>query len=244
MGNLTDAVTIGLMIKYWEPGKVKTRLGQTIGMEQAAALHRLFVSQLCSELSGCGSRRVVSVSPDESERRFRHELESWGLDSHWDTMPQGGGDLGHRISHWFQAVLDDPHNSPSAILLGADCPTIDAGVVAEATERLRDHDAVAGPALDGGYYLIGLRGPWIPGRHDRLFVEMPWSTDQVLAITRERIKSAGLTVAELQPREDIDTQRELDNLIASGHDDDRWTELIAEIERLVVRPSLTERPSP
>jgi glycosyltransferase A (GT-A) superfamily protein (DUF2064 family) len=65
---------------------------------------------------------------------------------------------------------------------------------------LERHPAVIGPALDGGYYLIGLNRP-----QPDLFVGIDWSTKHVLPETLRRISRLGLTVEQLQPLEDIDT---------------------------------------
>ena len=77
----------------------------------------------------------------------------------------------------------------------------------DAADRLTDHDAVLGPAVDGGYTLIGLRR-----FEPSLFDAMPWSTPQVLALTRERLHAAGLRHAELAPLHDIDEPADLVHL--------------------------------
>lgn len=204
------------MTKYWAPGQVKTRLGISVGMRQAAALHRLFVSHLCASLARVAEHNTVCLSPDTDLERFQRALTAWGLADRWDTMPQGTGDLGQRMARWFQRCLDRCQSGglQRAILIGADCPTLEADLIRLAAEMLIEQDAVIGPANDGGYYLIGLRGPW-KSQHpqfESLFSDIPWSTDQVLEITRQRLELAGMSYAELDVREDVDTQVELDHL--------------------------------
>ncbi|MFK8113029.1 MAG: TIGR04282 family arsenosugar biosynthesis glycosyltransferase [Rubripirellula sp.] len=204
------------MTKFWEAGKVKTRLGSSLGMDQAASVHRLFVSYLCDSLSTAGGRRVISFSPDSRLDDLRTALESWHLDSDWDIMPQGDGDLGERMQRWFESSL--PTEDSRSILIGTDCPLLSRRVIVEASELLLTHDAVLGPAVDGGYYLIGLRGSWNARGHDlqHLFTEINWSTDEVLDTTIRRLREAELSFAELSISEDIDTISELRNLFVSA----------------------------
>lgn len=234
----TDPWTLGLMTKYWDAGQVKTRLGATIGMERAASLHRLFVSRLLASLSDVAVRRVICVSPDEDQPRFQQELESWGLHGVWEVMPQGGGTLGARIARWFQQFL--VNGDSRAILIGADCPTLAPDEVNRAAELLLTNRAVLGPAADGGYYLIGLRGCWEAdaGLLETLFDQVPWSTDEVLEITRRRLSDANLSWAELAVREDIDTDVELQNLRESVPPDcGRHPGLRTEIDRILDSPA-------
>lgn len=232
------------MTKYWDIGQVKTRLGVTIGMDRAASLHRIFVSYLSAALSDVADRNVICLSPDEQQERFRLDLESWGLDGVWEVMPQGGGDLGARIARWFQQILGNRESN--AILIGADCPTLDADVIEQAAQWLNTNRVVLGPTVDGGYYLIGLRGPWDSHATglESLFHDIPWSTGRVMGVTRQRLRDAEMTHAELDIREDVDTSIELERLrVELDSGGDRHAELKAEIDRILVDPSLTS-PSP
>jgi glycosyltransferase A (GT-A) superfamily protein (DUF2064 family) len=110
---------------------------------------------------------------------------------------------------------------------------------------LRAHDVVLGPAADGGYYLIGLRGPWVSHQagFETLFQNMPWSTARVLPITRERLKTAGLSFTELETREDVDTIVELNHLRASLETaGGREAKLRAGIERILREDSSCDDP--
>ncbi len=156
------------MTKFWDVGQVKTRLGASIGMERAAGLHRLFISHLCTSLADVADQRIACLSPDPSDGRFEAELRSWGLEGRWNTIPQGDGNLGDRMERWFIRCLSDQVSSNSsessksvkAILIGGDCPILDTNVLRNAAELLAQRDVVLGPAADGGYYLIGMRGPF------------------------------------------------------------------------------------
>ncbi|MGI9474663.1 MAG: TIGR04282 family arsenosugar biosynthesis glycosyltransferase [Rubripirellula sp.] len=198
------------MTKYWEPGRVKTRLGQSIGMESAALLHRLFVSYLCENLVEVGGRLELCVSPPQSLTLIGEQLRTWGLSDRWGITSQCDGDLGVRIRHWFHRTLMENPNA-SALLIGSDCPTLTRGDIQCAAKALDNDDVVLGPAVDGGYYLIGIRGPWRP-EFDSLFQAIPWSTDRVFTVTKKRLAETKLTSSDLDQREDVDTIEELMNL--------------------------------
>ena len=241
--NRNSIASIGMMAKYWTPGTVKTRLGASIGLEKSARLHELFVMTLARSLGRWSHsqpiRLVAVVTPDDKQAAFQS-----AIDPTWTTQLQADGDLGNRMQQWFLDTLryetdssaeKSDQFSDKAILIGADCPTIDTDVIFKATQLLDDHELVLGPAVDGGYYLIALRGPWRK-EFETLFANMTWSTDDVLAITQQRASDAGIKVALLQPREDVDTVEVLDRLrsdlsdrAASDPDSQRLLQGIASI---------------
>ena len=90
------------------------------------------------------------------------------------------------------------------LLIGTDAPGVDAAYLRAAAAALATHDAVFGPALDGGYTLVGLRQPT-----PALFAQMPWSTPQVMGETRKRLAHLGLRHAELPALSDIDEPADL-----------------------------------
>ena len=87
----------------------------------------------------------------------------------------------------------------AVICIGTDCPYVRKTDLDQAIDILSKKDAVLGPALDGGYWAIGLRKP-----EATLFQDMPWSTPEVLAITRQRLQAAGMSFRELRQLEDVD----------------------------------------
>lgn len=232
------------MTKFWDCGKVKTRLGKAIGMERAGSLHQLFVSHLCASLAHVASRKVLCLAPDHRLAAMESALQSWGLNGQWKVMAQGSGNLGERIQRWF--IHNLPDESSRAILIGADCPRLGAEQIDQASEVLRKRDVVLGPAADGGYYLIGLQGAWLANefRFEKLFRDVPWSTDQVLNVTRSRLDTAGLIFAELETREDVDTIDELRNLRKSlAGETNPHAELKTGIDRILAGVSLSAPPS-
>lgn len=237
--NLNDnCLTLGLMAKFWEPGRVKTRLGNSIGMRRAARIHRIFATYLCETLRTSADRRLVSLSPIERQADFQSALDETNAGAAWSFIDQGTGELGDRMKRWFSQCLTGRNSR--AILLGADCPTIRPELISSADQWLMDHPIVLGPARDGGYYLIGLCGRW-EDHHDRfesLFRDIPWSTPEVFELTRTRAAAAGLSIAALETGEDVDTIVELNNLLASLGERD--AELRSAIEKTMTDPTLAD----
>ncbi len=97
-------------------------------------------------------------------------------------MSQGAGDLGDRMNRAFSQP-----DAGCTVIIGTDCPVLNADYVAHALERLSQGvETVVGPAEDGGYVLLGLREPDATLAR-LLFRDMPWGTDKVLAETLRRL---------------------------------------------------------
>jgi hypothetical protein len=117
------------------------------------------------------------------------------------VRPQAAGDLGEKLR---AAVADAfARGAGGVIAIGGDCPGVDAACLERAAAGLRDHDCVLGPALDGGYCLLGLRE-----REDGLFRCIPWGTETVLEATRKRCRETGRSVLLLEPLRDVDTEED------------------------------------
>ena len=186
-------------------GFAKTRLIPALGGEGAARLAarllRRAVEQACDAAPGAVT---LCCSPDTTHPAF----QAWTRDARVTLADQGDGDLGARMTAAFSRTLGDGSERP-AVLIGTDAPGLDAAYLREAVQALRHHDAVFGPALDGGYTLVGLRHP-APG----LFRDIAWSTAAVMTQTRDRLHTLGLSHAELAPLADIDEPADLVHLPA------------------------------
>ncbi len=163
-----------LFAKFWEPGRVKTRLAQVIGEAAAAATYRLFVDACLKRLAATGESRTVVFWPPEEREVF----ERVAIHQGWQCQPQAPGDLGDRMHAAAEAV----------VLLGSDSPNLPVEYVRRAIELLQQADIVLGPAADGGYYLFATRL-----NRRELFEGVEWSSSRVLEQTLERIH-------HLQPR--------------------------------------------
>ncbi|MBC7892133.1 MAG: glycosyltransferase, partial [Sphingobacteriaceae bacterium] len=91
-----------------------------------------------------------------------------------------------------------------AVIIGTDCPDLSADLLTNAFSALETHEFVLGPALDGGYYLLGMRV-----LEESLFQNKTWSTDSVLRDTLEDIRALGKTVHLLPTLSDVDTPADL-----------------------------------
>lgn len=182
--------TVVLMLKAPVPGRVKTRLAADIGGEQACLVYRRLVEHQAGQIPADWRVEVHFDPPGALD-----SMQAW-LGPRPVYVPQPEGDLGVRLS----AVLDrGPAGRFPLIFLGGDCPHLNAPVLAEAAKLLESHEVVLGPAVDGGYVLIGMNAP-----HPELFQGIAWSTEHVLRQTLERAEAAGLSVVLLPEMEDVD----------------------------------------
>jgi rSAM/selenodomain-associated transferase 1 len=175
-------------------GRVKTRLAAEAGLALAVRFARHSLAALMQRV-GCDARwsTLLAVTPDNAVR-------SRGWPRGVELIPQGGGDLGRRM----QRLMDNAPPGP-VVIVGTDIPVIGRRHIASAFRALGDHDAVLGPATDGGYWLIGLRRrPCVP----RAFAGVRWSTAYALDDTLASLR--GRRIARLPTLGDVDTAADLD----------------------------------
>ncbi len=187
-----------ILVKSPRLGEVKTRLMPAVGPEGSAALALAFLDDTLAMARGREwARVVVSVAGDSSLLVLPDDVEVWS---------QGAGDLGERME---RALLRALVKAPRAILIGTDSPGLPPRLLEGARTALATHDAVLGPASDGGFYLIGL-DRCEPG----LLCGLPWSRSDTLVHTEARLRHAGRSVARLEPWFDVDEPADLLRLAA------------------------------
>lgn len=195
------------------PGQVKTRLCPPLTPDEAASLHGSFVLDSLERSTATvkrgsvrrgfgGMGRVVACAPSSQHVFFKILEERYGV----RLIDQVGDNLGARMDHAFKTTFAMGYQR--VVLVGTDVPLLPRSTYTHALSLLFHHDLILGPSLDGGYFLIGLKRP----RPD-LFTDIPWSTDQVLALTREKAEASGLRTALLPAQRDIDTIDDLRGLI-------------------------------
>ena len=183
-----------VMLKEPRPGRVKTRLGRDIGMVAAAWWFRHQAARLLRRIEDPRWRLVLAVSPDAEGRRSR----VWP--AHLPRVPQGKGTLGDRMARLLRRLPPGP-----VCIIGADIPDIGRAHIARAFAALGRHDAVIGPAPDGGYWLIGLRRTRaVPAR---LFDGVRWSGPHARADTLAGLR--GQRVALIDTLRDVDEASDL-----------------------------------
>jgi len=188
--------TVVLMLKAPVPGRVKTRLAVDIGDQAACAAYRRLVEHQIGQIPS-DWRVEVHFDPPGGGGAMREWLGHRPL-----YVPQPAGDLGVRLSCAMNdggAGDPDPVGRFPLVFLGGDCPYLEEKVLVEAAKSLESHEVVLGPAVDGGYVLIGMNSP-----HPELFRGIEWSTERVLGQTLDRARGAGLSVALLPVLEDVD----------------------------------------
>lgn len=193
--------------KYPEPGRVKTRLIGAFTAEQAAQVHRRCLRLTLDCLHEVGRVEIVLAgSPDGED--FAEFLPPGAR-----LLPQGAGDLGGRLA----LVVEQTFGAGArrVLLVGSDCPEMCPEDVTTALDLLDRVDVVVGPAVDGGYYLLGLRGP-----ETGLFASIDWSSSRVLAQTRARAAGMGLSLVLIDERRDVDEVGDMMALVDEIADDD------------------------
>jgi rSAM/selenodomain-associated transferase 1 len=185
---------LGLFAKWPRAGAVKTRLGGD--PDWAAAVDRAFLLDTLQRLATVAARRVVVFTPSEAEGDFAGLVHG-----RFQLEPQAAGDLGQRLAGFFRGQL--AAGATAVVAVGVDSPTLPVEHVERAFTELERVDAVLGPALDGGYYLMGC-GPRLPPMFDGI----PWSTADVLAETVARLADPTWQLALLPPWYDVDTPKD------------------------------------
>ena len=191
-------VRLVIFTRWPEPGQAKTRLIPALGAEGAALVHRRLTERTVAAARASGLAievRTTGASPSA--------FANW-LGDDLDFVDQGEGDLGERLK---RAV------SPAPLLfVGSDLPDLTPGHLIDAATGMAGNRVVVGPAEDGGYWALGLTEPC-----DSLFDDVPWGTDQVLAITLGRLRDGKIDPVLLPTLADCDRPEDLG----------RWPDLTA-----------------
>lgn len=197
---MIEPVAIAILAKAPVAGLAKTRLIPALGAEGAAALQARFIRATLEKTLEARTGPVsLWCAPDAGHPLFAELSIAHPIRLH----VQPDADLGIRMLRAIETAMGP------AIVIGTDCPPIDAAMLRTAASMLRGNDAgradvVLGPARDGGYGLIGMRKP-----EPSLFQDMVWSTSNVAEESRQRAISAGLTLRETELIWDVDQPEDL-----------------------------------
>lgn len=199
---------IAVMAKASDPGHTKTRLVPPLTFEQAAQCNTAFLRDAAENILAAAAQNsiagYVAYGPADTEAFFH------------DNLPQEIAlieacypSLGDCLDHAIAQLLARGHRA--AVVLNSDSPTLPTPLLIETAEVLaRPGDrAVLGPALDGGYYLLGVKA-----QHRRLLEDIVWSTPQVTPQTLERAAELHLPVHILPTWYDVDDIAGLKILLA------------------------------
>ena len=188
---MQSSAILGIFAKQPRAGNAKTRLAQATSADWARHVAEAFLEDTLDRFAQLSVCRTIIYSPGDAADYFS------GLSNgRYELVPQGDGDLGQRL----QAFVDEAHRRKFTriVAIGADSPTLPVEYVDQAFALLEEKDVIIGPAFDGGYYLIGCGLREMP-----LFVDIPWSSANVLAKTIERVTTQSLAL--LPPWYDVDS---------------------------------------
>lgn len=186
-----------IFIKYPQAGLVKTRLAKNIGASKAAFLYRLFVEALLKRTEDKSFQRTIFYSPAGKKK----EIVRW-LGKDVKIYPQKGRHLGERLARAFKLAFKN--SAGRVVAIGSDSPTLDKGVLLRAFKKLKNTQCVLGPALDGGYYLIGLSF-----FDERIFKGISWGTKNVFSRTINKLKQLKAGCELLGEALDVDSYQDM-----------------------------------
>lgn len=209
-------------LKFPDPGRVKTRLAADLDdPEVAAALYEALAERVVTEIYPLDAGYDVFLFVDDHTDLDRYR--EW-LGADWRYRPQSNGDLGERLSDAFAECFETGYRKVAVI--GSDCVGLDQEFIETMFQNLDHNTAVMGPSMDGGYYLLAVKehSPW-------LFDDMPWSTEEVQQITKDRIENREGTLYMLPEKRDVDT---LEDLVALRESLPPEHFLVSKIDALVL----------
>src|SRR5262249_27145482 len=178
--------TIAVSAGWPEPGQVKTRLSPALPAALACELQAaMLLDTLAAVRASAATRRVLYWADAPANPPGEHGFV--------EARPHGA-DLGEGLTAAVEAGLGA---GGPVLASGSDAPEITGEGLDAARAALADHDLALGPAIDGGFYLVGLSR-----RAPRLFDTIAWSTARALEETRAKASEIGLKVAVLEPLAD------------------------------------------
>jgi hypothetical protein len=183
-----------IFAKFPEPGRVKKKIGEVIGMDSSAGLCSAFINDLISKNKDKDYDLYLSFIGHQYKEKYKNIFPEAIL------YVQRGMNLGENMYCSFEDLLDD---YDKVVIIGCDVPNLGSDIIVKAFNALDSYDVVIGPAEDGGYYLIGMKQP-----HE-IFEGLPWGSDKLLDAQIELLKEKKLTYVLLERMSDVDTIDEL-----------------------------------
>lgn len=198
--DITPRIEIAILAKAPVAGLAKTRLIPHLGADGAAALQRWLLQRTVAAAVVADLGPVTLwCTPDIDHPEFA-VCRAFGTVA---LRRQPAGDLGERM----HAAIAESSTSAGTLVIGTDCAVLTPGLLRQAAESLRQHDATVVPAEDGGYVLIGMREA---GR--QAFHAVDWSTERVMAQTRARLTAMKWRWHEFPPLWDVDRKEDFERL--------------------------------
>ena len=184
-----------IFTKNPELGKVKTRLAATIGDDAALAVYNQLLLHTVSATEHLPVDKFVFYSD------YIEQEDVWDSEHYYKEIQQGN-DLGERMKNAFASTFKKGYHK--IVIIGTDCPGLNAEIIMNAFSYLQTNDVVIGPAEDGGYYLLGMKQM----QHE-LYEGIQWSTGAVLNDTINKCTALQLNYCMLGVLKDIDEEKDL-----------------------------------
>ena len=181
-------------------GKAKPRLMPFLSAEECASLYSCFLRDVYQKAKAVQADVYVFYTPREKRDMFQTLL---GPDA--VLLPQHGENLGQKMKNAIGAVLRMGYEK--VVLMGTDIPHIHTETIENAFGNLENRDIVIHPALDGGYYLIGMKREF-----DSIWNIRRYGTNTVMYDTLQHIKAENLSTSVGQMYYDIDGREDLKQL--------------------------------
>lgn len=172
-------------------GKVKTRLADALGEENALLIYQKLLQHTCLIATHISADKYVFYL------EYINHNDLWKNDLYKKEL-QAGNDLGERMKNAFELLFQKGYKE--VVIIGSDCYELTDEIIMNAFDQLQQKNVVIGPAKDGGYYLLGMN-VFIP----QLFTGKSWSTNKVFPETLAEIKSCNYSLHQLPLLNDVDT---------------------------------------
>lgn len=194
------------MAKWHAYGRCKTRLSRDIGkicsanVQRKMTAHTVAVAQyienkglidICIAITGLGFKKSKRWSNELGIRNFNL---------------QGKGCLGERMRR--QIIKNKKYSfakTRNIIFIGTDLPDFCHMDLINTLAKLKKNDLILGPSNDGGYWLIAFSEKLLSTDLYLPFINIKWSSQNVLKQTLKNLTSKELKYDFLHRKIDIDT---------------------------------------
>lgn len=201
------------MAKSPQAGRVKTRLCPPCTFEEAARVAEAALADTLGAVAGSGAdRKVIALDGP---------CGPW-LPPGFEILPQRGGSLADRLAHAWADL--GPAADSWGIQIGMDTPQVSTALLDRCLAERGPRRALLGPAVDGGWWLIGLpmADPYA------VFAGIEMSQRDTGAAQARRLRALGYSVGRAATLRDIDTIDDL-AVVATAIPSSRTAAVAAEL---------------
>ncbi len=185
-------------------GLAKTRLAPAFGADGAAELAAAALLDTLVAVRGASvGPRIVALTGDLSEARRAGEITRMLED--FTVIPQRGKGFAERLS---KAHAEAGALAGAPVLqIGMDTPQVSPEVLSDAASLLADDDtqAVFGPAVDGGWWALGLADPRVASALEGVAMSRPDTGRRTLTALADR----GVVALRLPALVDVDSSEDV-----------------------------------